>query len=45
LTVPLVDAVLTGLDARFKDYDTRNELIIASVTLPQFRLKLLDDDE
>jgi len=45
LAAPLLDAVLSGVSERFQGYDTRHELIIASVTLPQFRLRWLDDDE
>ena len=41
------EAVLSGVSERFQGYDTRHDLVIASVTLPQFRLSLrwLDDDE
>lgn len=40
---PLVDAILAGLADRFNGYSERTELIIASVTLPQFKLRWLDD--
>ena len=42
LTVPLIDAILS-MGTRFAGYSDRSELIIASVTLPQFRLRWLDD--
>jgi hypothetical protein len=45
LAIPLVEAVLAGLNKRFKDYDIRHNLILASVTLPQFRLRWLEDDD
>jgi hypothetical protein len=45
LTVPLINAVLSGLDARFQGYDIRHDLIIASVTLPQFRMRWIEDNE
>jgi len=41
LAAPLLDAVLSGVSERFQGYDTRHDLIIASVTLPQFRLRWL----
>ena len=44
LTASLVDALLDGLDTRFADYDESEDLIIASVTVPQFRLRWLNDD-
>lgn len=44
LTLPLVDALLDGLATRFAGYSEREDLIIASLTLPQFRLRWLDDD-
>lgn len=34
LTLPLVDALLDGLATRFAGYSEREDLIIASVTLP-----------
>lgn len=45
MAVPLVEAVLKGLNQRFEGYDLQDDLIIASVTLPQFRLRWLDDDD
>lgn len=45
LAIPLADAVLAGLNKRFQDYDTRHDLILASVTLPQFRMRWLEDDD
>jgi len=43
LTGPLIDAILSALGTRFAGYGDRSELIIASVTLPQFTLRWLDD--
>ena len=40
---PLVDAVLAGVDKRFSGYFDTTDLIVASVTLPQFKLRWLDD--
>ena len=40
---PLLDAILAGLAERFNGYSERPELIIASVTLPNFKLRWLDD--
>jgi hypothetical protein len=45
LTVPLINVVLSGLDARFQGYDIRRNLIIARVTLPQFRMRWIEDNE
>jgi len=42
LTGPLIDAILSALGTRFAAYSDRSELIIATVTLPQFRLRWLD---
>jgi len=40
LAGPLIDAILSALGTtRFTGYSDRSELIIASVTLPQFRLR------
>jgi len=39
----LVDAVLQGLTTRFEGYSDRQELVLASITLPQFRLRWLDE--
>ena len=43
LTGPLIDAILAAMETRFARYSERSELIVASVTLPQFRLRWLDD--
>jgi len=43
LTGPLIDAILSALDTRFAGYSDRSELIIASVTLPQFKLRWVDE--
>ena len=43
LADPLVDAILVGLVTRFAGYSEREDLILASVTLPQFRLRWLDE--
>ena len=43
LTGPLIDAILSALGTRFAAYSDRSELIIASMTLPQFRLRCLDE--
>ena len=40
---PLADAVLAGISQRFLGYFERTDLIVASVTLPQFKLRWLDD--
>jgi len=42
LTGPLIDAILSALGTRFAANSDRSELIIATVTLPQFRLRWLD---
>lgn len=43
LTVPLIDAILEALKTRFAGYNERSELIIASMTLPQFKLRWLGE--
>ena len=40
---PLADAVLDGIAKRFTGYFDRSELIMASITLPQFKLRWLDE--
>lgn len=45
LAAPLLTAVLSGLDKRFQGYDERHDLIIASVTLPQFRMRWIDNND
>ena len=40
-----MDALLDDLATRFASYSEREDLIIASITLPQFRLRWLDDDK
>ena len=42
---PLVDAILAGVTKRFAGYPDRPELFLASVTLPQFRLRWLDESK
>jgi hypothetical protein len=44
VAAPLAIAVLHGIDERFATYYSRSDLIIASVTLPQFRLRWIEDD-
>ena len=39
VAAPLVDAILAGLSKRFARYHERQDLILASITLPQFRLR------
>ena len=43
LAGPLIDAILAALRTRFAGYNERSELILASITLPQFKLRWLDD--
>ena len=45
MAILLADAVLAGFNKRFQDYDTRHDLILASVTLPQFQMRWLEDDD
>ena len=40
---PLADAVLAGIAKRFSGFFDRSDLIMASITLPQFKLCWLDD--
>lgn len=40
---PLANAVLSGIAERFAGYFECTDLIVASVTLPQFKLRWLDD--
>ena len=40
---PLVDAVLSGIAERFIGYWERTDLIVANVTLPQVKVRWLDD--
>ena len=40
---PLADAVLAGIAKRFTGFFDRSDLIMASITLPQFKLCWLDD--
>ena len=44
LTHPLVDAILTGIKTHFVGYGNRSKLILASVSLPQFKLRWIDDE-
>ena len=41
----LVDAILAGLADKFAGYQERQDLILASITVPQFRLQWLDDSK
>ena len=43
LADPLVDAILGGLVTCFAGYSEHEDLILASITLPQFRLRWLDE--
>ena len=45
MAVPLLESVLKGLNQRFEGYDHKDDFIIASVTLPQFWLRWLEDDD
>jgi len=45
VAAPLVDAIVTGLANRFAGYQERQDFILASITLPQFRLRWLDDSK
>lgn len=41
---PLADALLQGVDTRFQGYMDRPDLMLASLTMPQFRLRWLPDE-
>ena len=41
---PLADALLQGVDTRFQGYMDRQDLVLASLTMPQFRLRWLPDE-
>lgn len=43
--VPLIDALLQGIDDRFAHLLKREDLILASIVHPQFRLRWMDSDE
>jgi len=43
LADPLDDTTLAGFVTRFVGYSEREDLILASITLPQFRLRWLDE--
>jgi hypothetical protein len=45
IAVPLVDAILDGLNSRFEGFETRADALLSTVTLPQFRLRWLEDTE
>jgi len=45
LAAPLVDAILAGVAKRFAGYHDRHDLILASITLPQFRLRWLEESK
>ena len=42
--VPLADAILAGLRRRFGDFEQRQDLIKASVSHPQFKLRWMSTD-
>jgi hypothetical protein len=42
---PLANAVLDGIERRFASWFDDEDLILAAVTLPQFRLRWCSDDE
>ena len=44
LASPLVDALLTGIEKRFDGYFARDDLILACITHPEFRLRWLEKD-
>lgn len=41
---PVADALLQGVDTRFQGYMDRQDLVLASLTMPQFRLRWLPDE-
>ena len=43
LALPLVDALLRGIETRFQGYFDRKDLILASLTHPLFKLRWLED--
>lgn len=43
ITTPLVDALLAGIQTRYAACMNRDDLILASVTHPQFRLRWIED--
>ncbi|XP_071573305.1 uncharacterized protein [Temnothorax nylanderi] len=45
LVVPLVDALLKGIEARFDNLLQREDLILDSIVHPQFRLRWMDSEE
>lgn len=45
LVVPLVDALLKGVEARFDNLLQREDLILASIVHPQFRLRWMQSEE
>jgi hypothetical protein len=40
---PLADAILSGITKRFSGFFYRSDLIMASIMLPQFKLRWLDE--
>jgi hypothetical protein len=42
---PLVDAILHGLNTRFEGFETHADALLSTVTLPQFRLRWLEDNK
>jgi hypothetical protein len=45
LVAPLVDAFLSGIENRFDHLLQRNDLILASIAHPQFRLRWMTSEE
>ena len=45
LVIPLVDALLKGIAKRFDNLLQREELILASIVHPQFRLRWMESEE
>lgn len=41
---PLADAILSGLNKRFGAFETKDDLIVASVSHPQFKLRWIQSD-
>ena len=39
VTIPLIDAILAGIDKLYNDYFSRNDLILSIITHPQFRMR------
>ena len=43
VTIPLTDAILAGIDKRYNDYFSRSDLILSSITHPQFRMRWIEE--